>query len=34
MEAKKLKKKKGTISKGKIKKTIKNVICRPDAPFW
>lgn len=34
MEAAKLKKTKGTISKGKIKKTIKNVICRPDASFW
>ncbi|XP_046969128.1 uncharacterized protein LOC124536642 [Vanessa cardui] len=34
MEAKKLKTKKGTINKGKIKKTLKNVICRPDPVFW
>ncbi|XP_014371205.2 uncharacterized protein LOC106720913 [Papilio machaon] len=29
-----LKRKKTTISKGTIKKTIKNVICRPDAVYW
>nr|XP_026496011.1 uncharacterized protein LOC113400585 [Vanessa tameamea] len=34
MEAKKLKTKKGTINKGKIKKTLKNIICRPDPIFW
>ncbi|XP_047535519.1 uncharacterized protein LOC125069935, partial [Vanessa atalanta] len=34
MKAKKLKTKKGTINKGKIKKTLKNVICRPDPIFW
>lgn len=34
MEATKLKKKKGTINKGKLKKTIKNVICRPDPVSW
>ncbi|XP_050348111.1 uncharacterized protein LOC126771962 [Nymphalis io] len=34
MEAKKLKTKKGTINKGKVKKTLKNVICRPDPVFW
>ncbi|XP_041982025.1 uncharacterized protein LOC121735308 [Aricia agestis] len=34
MEAQKLKQKKPSISKGKIKKTIKNVICRPDPVFW
>ncbi|XP_045775022.1 uncharacterized protein LOC123873951 [Maniola jurtina] len=34
MEAQKLKKKKNAISKGKIKKTIKNVICRPDPVYW
>ncbi|XP_023937130.2 uncharacterized protein LOC112045250 isoform X2 [Bicyclus anynana] len=33
MEAQKLKKK-STLSKSKIKKTIKNVICRPDPVFW
>ncbi|KAF9418873.1 hypothetical protein HW555_004393 [Spodoptera exigua] len=34
MEAATLQKKKTTISKGKLKKTIKNVICRPDPLFW
>ncbi|CAH2093058.1 unnamed protein product [Euphydryas editha] len=34
MEAAKLKKKKGTLNKGKLKKTIKNIICRPDPVFW
>ncbi|XP_039756275.1 uncharacterized protein LOC120630971 [Pararge aegeria] len=34
MEAQKLKKKKNAISKGKLKKTIKNVISRPDPVFW
>ncbi|CAB3234198.1 unnamed protein product [Arctia plantaginis] len=34
MEASKLQKKKNTISKGKLKKNIKNVICRPDQVFW
>ncbi|CAG4956859.1 unnamed protein product [Parnassius apollo] len=34
MEATVLKKKKTTISKGKIKKTIKNVISRPDPVYW
>ncbi|XP_034834810.1 uncharacterized protein [Maniola hyperantus] len=34
MEAQKLKKKKNAISKSKIKKTIKNVICRPDPVYW
>lgn len=34
MEAKILKKKKTTISKGQIKKTIKNVICKPDQMYW
>lgn len=34
MEATKLKKKKNTINKGKLKKTIKNVICRPDPVSW
>lgn len=29
-----LQKKKNTISKGKLKKTIKNVLCRPDPVFW
>ncbi|KPI99889.1 hypothetical protein RR46_04863 [Papilio xuthus] len=33
-EAAVLKRKKTTISKGTIKKTIKNVICRPDAVYW
>lgn len=34
MEAATLQKKKTTISKGKLKKTIKNVLCRPDPLFW
>ncbi|CAK1587091.1 unnamed protein product [Parnassius mnemosyne] len=34
MEVTVLKKKKTTISKGKIKKTIKNVIGRPDPVYW
>ncbi|CAH1639234.1 unnamed protein product [Spodoptera littoralis] len=34
MEAATLPKKKTTISKGKLKKTIKNVLCRPDPLFW
>lgn len=34
MEAATLKKNKTTISKGKIKKTMKNVLCRPDPVFW
>ncbi|KAJ0174558.1 hypothetical protein K1T71_009666 [Dendrolimus kikuchii] len=34
MEAKTLKKKKVTVNKGKLKKTIKNVLCRPDPVFW
>lgn len=34
MEAKTLKKKKTGICKGKVKKTIKNVLCRPDPLFW
>ncbi|CAH2043923.1 unnamed protein product, partial [Iphiclides podalirius] len=34
MEATVLKKRKTTISKGIIKKTIKNVICKPDTLYW
>lgn len=34
MEATTLSKKKNTINKGKLKKNIKNVICRPDQVFW
>ncbi|XP_075980815.1 uncharacterized protein LOC142979647 [Anticarsia gemmatalis] len=34
MEASTLQKKKNTISKGKLKKSIKNVLCRPDQLFW
>uniref|UniRef100_A0A2A4K0X1 Ribosomal protein L7Ae/L30e/S12e/Gadd45 domain-containing protein n=1 Tax=Heliothis virescens TaxID=7102 RepID=A0A2A4K0X1_HELVI len=34
MEAATLPKKKNTISKGKLKKSIKNVLCRPDPVFW
>ncbi|KAJ8712424.1 hypothetical protein PYW07_005266 [Mythimna separata] len=33
-EATTLQKKKNSISKGKLKKTIKNVLCRPDPVFW
>ncbi|KAJ8715161.1 hypothetical protein PYW08_005142 [Mythimna loreyi] len=33
-EATTLQKKKNTVNKGKLKKTIKNVLCRPDPVFW
>lgn len=33
MEAATLAKKK-TISKGKVKKSLRNVLCRPDPVFW
>lgn len=29
-----LQKKKTTINKAKVKKTIKNTLCRPDPVFW
>ncbi|KAG7312126.1 hypothetical protein JYU34_001584 [Plutella xylostella] len=34
MEAETLKKNKKSISKGKIKKSMKNILCRPDPVFW